>query len=705
MKLSSRFSFLLITLLILIFSACKDKANKDQEHKFTNALVHETSPYLLQHAHNPVNWVAWSDEALEKAREEEKLIIVSIGYSSCHWCHVMEEECFEDVEVAALMNENFINIKVDREERPDVDEVYMTAVQLMTGNGGWPLNVILLSNGKPLYGGTYHTKAQWMEVLTEVNTKYNNDKAGAEDYANRVAKGIAEVNFIPKVESEQPLPDNLLEQAMTRWKPQWDMEKGGNQGREKFIIPANLDYLLDYARLTDDLESDVFVKNTLDNILLGGIYDHIGGGFFRYSTDPNWKVPHFEKMLYDQAQLISLYAKAYAIYKEPAYKDAVLQTIAFLEREMKGPDGGFYAAMDADSEGIEGAYYTWKEVELNRLLRDDFGLFAEYYSINPASSWEEDLYVLFKSQSDAEFAREHDITFAQLSSKKASWHQDLLAARKQRTMPRKDDKVITSWNALLISGLIDAYKAFDEEVLLDKAKGLFRSLKASAVSEDKVIHSYKNGSTREEGFLEDYAFLARTSFSLYETSLDTTYLDFTRKLMEEVESRFFEKETGMYQYNENNDLISRIIKIDDGVLPSPNAVVAENYLLLGHLNYDIKYLEKVDQMLMTISPRVLEAINNHSYWAKLMLSRIKPYYEIVVVGPDAELLSLEFHKLFLPNALVVGSLKSSNLALFKDRYVHEETYIYVCTNNTCKLPVKTVTEALQQLQDFGLNLP
>lgn len=703
MKLSYRFTFLLITVLGLIFLACKDKADKGEEHAYTNALMHETSPYLLQHAHNPVDWVAWSEEALEKAKNEEKLIIVSIGYSSCHWCHVMEEECFEDEEVAALMNENFINIKVDREERPDVDEVYMTAVQLMTGNGGWPLNVILLPNGKPLYGGTYHTKSQWMEVLSEVNAKYNNDKAGAEDYANRVARGVAEVNFIPKVASKQPLPDDFLEKAMVTWKSQWDMEKGGNLGREKFIIPANLNYLLNYARLTDDLESDVFVKNTIDKILQGGIYDHVGGGFFRYSTDTSWKVPHFEKMLYDQAQLLSLYSKAFAIYKEPAYKKAVLQTIAFLESEMKGSDGGFYAAMDADSEGVEGAYYTWKKEELKSILGDDFGLFAEYYSINPAAAWEEDRYVLFKKEPDAAFAKEHNLTLAGLSSKTDTWHKELLEARKERVAPRKDDKIITSWNALLISGFIDAYKAFGDQVLLEKAIVIFQSLKSSAFTDGKVLHSYKKGSTREEGFLEDYAFLARASFSLYEVTLDTTYLDFTENLMGELESRFPDEESGMFRYNEGDELIASIIKIDDGVIPSPNAVVAENYLLLGHLNYDKVYLEKADLMLMTVSARVGQAINNYSYWADLILTRVNPFYEIVTVGEEAELLSAEFHKMFLPNALVVGSPEASDLALFKDRYVEGETYIYVCTNNTCKLPVKTVIEGLQQLRDFQGN--
>ncbi|NER11583.1 hypothetical protein SAMN06265375_10351 [Muriicola jejuensis] len=679
---------------------CKNREAKGEEHPFTNDLVHETSPYLLQHAHNPVNWLPWGEKALEKAREEEKLIIVSIGYSSCHWCHVMEEETFEDVEVAELMNEHFVSIKVDREERPDVDEVYMTAVQLMTGSGGWPLNVILLPNGKPLYGGTYHTKRQWMDVLSNVNTKFRADRKAAEDYADRVAKGVAEVNFIPRAESEAPLSSEHLLEAVARWKPQWDMEMGGNLGREKFIMPANLSFLLDYARLTGDLEADVFAKNTLDKILQGGIYDHVGGGFFRYSTDPQWKVPHFEKMLYDNAQLLSLFSKAYAIYKDPSYRRVITETAAYLDREMKGPDGSYFAAMDADSEGIEGAYYTWTEKELKEVLGGEFELFAEFYSIRPSSAWEGGRFVLYRSGEEGEFAQSHGMSMTDFRNRLESWHHKLLSARKSRVAPRKDDKIITSWNALLITGFVDAYAATGEQEFLDRARRVYEAVMDTAFEKGRLIHSYKPGSTREEGFLEDYAFMARAAFSLYQATLDTAYLEMANRLMKEVEKRFYEANSGLYRYNQDTDLISDILKVDDGVIPSPNAMVCENLILLGHLQYDKEAMGKAGRLLKTMEPRVGEAIPNYSYWARLMLSRVYPYYEIVTVGPEAALLSLEFQKLFLPNALVAGSFTPSEIALFDDRYFEGETFIYVCSNNTCKLPVKTVTEALQQLRDF-----
>ncbi len=658
---------------------------------------------MLQHAHNPVNWMPWSEDALEKAREEGKLIIVSIGYSSCHWCHVMEEETFEDVEVAELMNENFISIKVDREERPDVDEVYMTAVQLMTGSGGWPLNVVLLPNGKPLYGGTYHTKKQWMEVLNNVHSKYTEDKAGAEKYADRVAQGVAEVNFIPKVASEGPLPEDFVERSLAQWKAQWDMEKGGDLGQEKFIVPVKLDFLLDYFRLADDLEADVFVKKTLDEIIQGGIYDHVGGGFFRYSTDPDWKVPHFEKMLYDNAQLLSLYAKAYAIYKEPAYKVVIEKTTAFLDREMKRKGGGYYAAMDADSEGVEGAYYTWKKEELAALIGEEFDLFSEYYSIKPSQAWEKDRYVLFKRLADTEFAAEQETPLSQLRSKVAKWNDLLLGARSQRIAPKKDDKIITSWNALLIDGFVDAYKALGDQRFLSRAREVYETLRSNAFSEGSLLHSFKTGSTREEGFLEDYAFLARASFSLYEVTLDNTYLDFAQGLMEKIQSDFQDETSGLYRFNEDSELIAKLVKLDDGVIPSPNAVIAENLIKIGHLEYNTASLDKAEEMLMTVSPRVLEAMSNYALWAKLLLSRQKNYYEVVTVGPEAEALTAELHREFIPNALVVGSTVASNVALFKDRYFEGETQIYVCTNNTCKRPVKSVREALQQLRDFQVD--
>ncbi len=430
--------YLGVTLILLtILASCKNQSKKEvSEHKYTNALINETSPYLLQHAHNPVDWRAWSQDALDEAKEQNKLVLVSIGYSSCHWCHVMEEETFENDSIAQLMNANFVNIKVDREERPDVDQIYMTAVQLMKGNGGWPLNVITLPNGKPLYGGTYHTKEQWKKVLTEISRLYNEDPEKAAQYSDMVAKGIQEVNLIAPSDDFTQLNKEVIFNSIRNWKPLWDEVWGGDTREEKFMLPSNLDFLIDYALLAKDEAALEHVERTLDKIALGGIYDHIGGGFFRYSTDSKWKVPHFEKMLYDNAQALSLYSKAYQVFKKPLYKEVILGTIEFLEREMKNPEGGYYAALDADSEGEEGKFYVWTVPELKLILANDFELFAAYYTIEEQAVWEKENYVLHRLMDDTQFLEEHPISKSALENLKIKWKTEVDESKGKTDSPQ-----------------------------------------------------------------------------------------------------------------------------------------------------------------------------------------------------------------------------------------------------------------------------
>lgn len=669
-------------------------------HKFTNALADETSPYLLQHAHNPVNWQPWSQEALKEAETEKKLVLVSIGYSSCHWCHVMEKETFEDEAVAKIMNDNFINIKVDREERPDVDQVYMTALQLISGNGGWPLNVITLPNGKPLYGGTYHTKEQWTKVLTKISDLYNNDPKKAAEYADMVAQGIADANLIKPVEDTRSLTKETLRTSVENWKPNWDTKEGGENRAQKFMIPINLSFLLDYALLTGDGSVKDHVKITLDKMELGGVYDHLGGGFYRYSTDAQWKVPHFEKMLYDNAQVLSLYAKAYQIFKNPEYKAVVFETIDFLEREMKNTTGGYYAALNADSEGEEGKFYVWKEDELKAVLGTDFDLFASYYNIKSKAIWEKGNYVLHKLQDDSAFVKHNDIDQNKLQASKKIWHDKLLKARDQRIRPSTDDKIITSWNALLITGFVDTYKTFGQQEHLEKAISIYEFLRAKSFPNGTLIHTYKAGSRQKEGFLEDYAFLADASLDLYSATMDTKYLEFAQKLTQKAETLFFDTVSGMYRYSDNDQLIATIIKTDDGVLPSPNAVMAHNLFKLGHIEYNTEYSEKGQRMLSAMVPILTENASSYSKWNSLLLHTAYPYYEIAVVGKNAAPLVKSLNGNYVPNTLVVGSTSESKLPLFEDRYFDDGTFIYVCKNTTCKLPVETVEGALKQLKNF-----
>ena len=423
-------------------------------------------------------------------------------------------------------------------------------------------------------------------------------------------------------------------------------------------------------------------------------------GFFRYSTDRYWKVPHFEKMLYDNAQLIGLYAKAYTIFQEPVYKSIVLETVSFLEREMKNPQGGYFAAMDADSDGEEGKYYIWKEEELKTILGADYELFSAYYNINPAKAWEQQKYVLHKSFNDIDFAKQQGITSETLEAAKNKWKPLLLKSRTNRIKPNIDDKIITSWNALLVSGMVDAYKAFGDVSFLDTAENIFGFIEKNSYKEGRLIHSFKEKSTQSEGFLEDYAFMEDAALNLYSVTMNTKYLDLAQSLNQVVETEFADASSGLYKYRGNNTLISKIIKTDDGALPSPNAVMGHNLLRLGHIDYNTDYTDKAKKMLSSLLPDILEFGGSYSKWNKLFMHSVYPYYEIAVVGTNADHLIKEINTHHLPNTIVVGSTTESDLPLFENRFVPEETFVYVCQNSTCKLPVTSIEQALEQLRDF-----
>lgn len=688
-------------LLLVCFQACVDKKTTLEEHEFTNDLVHESSPYLLQHAHNPVNWRPWGNSALEEAQKSNKLILVSIGYSACHWCHVMEEETFEDKEVAKMMNDHYVSIKVDREERPDVDHIYMTALQLMKGGGGgWPLNVITLPNGKPIYGGTYHTKEQWIKVLTEIYSLYTEDPKKANDYADMVAKGIQEVNIIEPPTDFVALNQKSVKDAIANWRPQWDTEWGGNTGSQKFMLPSSINFLLDYAQITDDKSVKSFIKTTLDKMALGGVYDHIGGGMYRYSTDRYWKVPHFEKMLYDNAQLLSVYSKAYAVFEEPMYKEIVSGTLAFLEREMKHAEGGYFAALDADSENVEGKFYVWKKEELKSVLGDEFELFASYFNIRDSTQWDDETYVLHKLQGDEIFIKDHNLTFEALQKHKNQWRQALLTVRDKRVRPGVDDKIITSWNALLINGLVDTYKIFGNEEDLKKAEDLLSFLKYKSFQNNRLLHTYKKDGKIIEGFIDDYAFLENAALNLYSVTSKTSYLEFAQVLNKIALKNFTDPKSELFTYSQNSKLISIIIKTNDGEIPSANSIMAHNQFLLGHILYDKELLSKSKRMLTTMVPQIKENANFYGSWNTLLLNTTYPFFEIAIVGKNSHSLLGDLHQMALPNVLLVGSGVKSELPLFENRFVEGETFIYVCKDNACKLPVISVEKALSQLRNF-----
>lgn len=669
-----------------------------EAHQYTNELIHETSPYLLQHAHNPVNWMPWGDKALKQARDENKLLLISIGYAACHWCHVMEHESFEDPEVARVMNQHFVCIKVDREERPDVDQIYMSAVQLMTQRGGWPLNAIALPDGRPIWGGTYFQKEAWVNALEQIHAYHRQHPERTLEYAERLGEGIRESNLVPISKNSQPVELDQLKAAVQRWKPNFDRQEGGSQGAPKFMMPNNLQFLLRWAHQMQDEETQQHVENTLDKMAMGGLYDQLGGGFARYSTDAQWKVPHFEKMLYDNGQLLSVYAQAFQQTQKPLYREVAEQTIEFLKRELLSPENGFYSSLDADSEGEEGKFYVWQKPELQKLLGDEFHLFADYYQVNETGSWEEGNYILLRRQSDETVAAKHQLSVDQLKQKIGEWKKILLPVREQRIRPGLDDKILTSWNALAISGLVNAYRAFGDAGYLKLAEENLRFLKEKQLDPDGSLrHSYKNGISKIDGFLEDYALLIQALMDLFETTGKLNYLEDAQQLTDKTFRDFFDREKDFFYFSPitQTDLIDRSIEVHDNVIPASNSVMANNLFRLGHLAGQTNYLKIAETMLSKLVEDFQNYPSGYSNWLQLGLNFTGNQFEVAVTGEKAIAKLHEIQRHYLPNALFCAGTGASDLPLLKDRLAVGKTLIYICQNQTCQLPVEAVSDALK----------
>ncbi|MRX70094.1 DUF255 domain-containing protein [Flavobacterium resistens] len=695
----------LLLLVSCFFFSCNKKQEDKEYHKYTNDLINETSPYLLQHAHNPVNWKAWNKEALDQAKKENKLIIISVGYSSCHWCHVMEKESFENDSVAKLMNDNFISIKVDREERPDIDQIYMNAVQLMTGEGGWPLNCIALPNGRPIFGGTYFTKEQWTKALTEISNLYKKDPNKASEYADKLVKGIQESQLIAVNNKDVNFNKTEISAAVKLWKEHLDYKDGGLVGQTKFPMPASLQFLLRYGVQNKDKSIQNFVDNTLTKMADGGMYDAIGGGFSRYSVDANWHIPHFEKMLYDNTQLVSLYSDAYLVSKNEHYKKTVYETLDFVEKELMAPNGAFYSSIDADSKNKEnkieeGAYYVWDKKELQVLLKSDYPLFQKYYNINEHGLWENQKYVLFKNQSDKDFAAKNKLTSAQLDSKIKNWKQILVSARNKRSRPHVDDKTLTSWNALMIKGYVAAYRAFKnphyKEIALKSANFIVDN---QLQKDGSLNHSYKEGKSSISGFSEDYATVADAFISLYEITLDEKWLTKSKQLTDYAIKHFQDEKSNLFYFTSKTsaNLIARKMEIVDNVIPSSNSILAHNLFLLGHYYSNDIYTKMSQSMLNNVKVNALESPMEYYNWLDLMLNYTNDYFEVAISGKDAVAKTNQLQSYYLPNILIAGSAKESKLPLLEDRFVENETYIYICVNKACKKPEVEIATAVGKI--------
>lgn len=666
--------------------------------KYTNELIKESSPYLQQHAHNPVDWVAWSDDIFDRAKAENKLVLVSIGYSSCHWCHVMEHECFEDEEVAALMNKFFINVKVDREERPDVDQVYMTALQLMTQSGGWPLNCFTMPNGNPVYGGTYFPKEQWMHILRSLNHAYENEHSKFVEYGEKIRDGIVSNESIIAPKKDVRFEESHLNELILRWSKNFDLNHGGNSRAPKFPLPSNLEFLLDYALNSKDSRVLSHVELSLDKMALGGIYDQVGGGFSRYSVDMLWKVPHFEKMLYDNAQLIGVYSNAYRIFKKPHYRHIVEQTVEWLEREMLDEKGGFYSALDADSEGVEGKFYVWTKEELSSLLGVDFLWVKDFYSVNQRGYWEDDNYILLRSISDEAFCENQGWSLAELYKHLERVNDVLLSARSERQRPGLDDKCLTSWNAMLIRGLCDANTVFgDDNYKLLALKNAQWLCEHQLKENGSLWRSYKNGRSTIHGFLEDYAHTISAFVSLYEMTFDDEWLMKAKEMTSYVQEHFFDEQSGMFFFTAGDtELIARKMELNDNVLPASNSVMARNLFYLGKYFHDKSFVDSSFQMLANVYDGMEMYGSGYSNWGLLLNHAVFGFYEFVVIGEDKSLIE-DIRKEPMPKIIIASSNGSSQLPIFEGKLSQEEAMIHVCTEGTCFLPTPAVTEAIKQV--------
>lgn len=688
--------------LILSFFACQTPTGNAQ---FSNHLANESSPYLLQHANNPVDWHPWNKATLAKAKAENKLILVSIGYSACHWCHVMEHESFEDTAVARIMNEHFVNIKVDREERPDVDDVYMTACHLATGrNCGWPLNAFALPDGRPVWAGTYFPKKEWVGVLEYFIKTKDEEPDKLDTYANELLAGIRQNGRIPFNDSDPTFTADNLDKITTNFLKNIDFKKGGRQGAPKFPMPNNYQFLLQQYYQNRNEKVLEAVTTTLDKMANGGIYDHLGGGFARYSTDDSWKVPHFEKMLYDNGQLVSLYAQAYQVTKNPLYKKVVEETTAFIERELMDENGSFYSSLDADSEGEEGKFYVWTEEELAAIFQDDkqLKIFSNYYEIYKKGNWEK-TNILHRKKSAAEVAKISGISAEEVAEIIADAKSKLMAARDKRIRPGLDDKVLTAWNALMLKGYIDAYKAFGEDHYLETALNNAHFLVEEMLQKDHRLHrNYKDGKSVINAFLDDYALAAEAFIALYEVTFDEKWLYQAKNLVDYTITHFFDQPSGMFNYTSNLDppLIARKMETSDNVIPASNSVMAKDLYILGLYFYNQDYLAKAKQMMHNMSSTIVEneQPNFYSNWCALYGMMVNPPYEVAIVGENYAALQKEWQANYLPNAILLGGKDEGTLDLLESKLQEGTTMIYVCQNKVCKFPVEEVQAAVKMLE-------
>src|SRR6187397_2262096 len=682
----------------------------------TNRLAHETSPYLLQHAENPVDWYPWGPEALEAARRHDRPILVSIGYAACHWCHVMERESFENEETARLMNEHFINIKIDREERPDLDHIYMDAVHAMTGSGGWPLNVFLTPGARPFYGGTYFppkrafNRPSWKEVLLGVTEAFTQRRNEVDAQAENLTEHLIQANVfgISSPGENDFFTREKINEAFENIMKNADREWGGFGKSPKFPQSLVIQYLLRFYHVSENKEALQQALLSIDKMIDGGIYDQVGGGFARYSTDTEWLVPHFEKMLYDNALLVSVISEAYQITNDRRYKEVIEETIQFVQRELMHPEGGFYAALDADSEGVEGKFYVWDHAEVIELLKEDGTIFCDFFDIKPGGNWEEKN-ILQRKKKEEIFCNEKNISLEELQRIVQKGKDILFEKRSERVRPQTDDKILLGWNALMNTALCKAFAATGNESFKKLAINNMQFLlsKVSNNNTADFFHSWKNDIAKQPAFLDDYAFLIQGLIQLQEITGDTNYLEKAKVITEHVLEIFKDSATVFFFYTNitQSDVIVRKKEVYDGAQPSGNAIMADNLYRLGLYFDKSQWKEKSVQMISSLFNAIVRYPTSFGAWACVLLESLIGINEIVIISEESQRILTQVLKEYIPHKIIMSATEGSNsFPLLCGKEKNEEAALYLCRDHTCENPVSSISALIDLIRRKELKI-
>ncbi len=671
-----------------------------------NNLIHESSPYLLQHAHNPVNWYGWNDDTLKKAKDENKPIFLSIGYSACHWCHVMAHESFENEDVAEFMNENFINIKVDREERPDIDDIYQKVCQIATGQGGWPLSLFLTPDQKPFYVGTYfpvldsYGRPGFGSICRQLSQAWKEKPKDIEASAEKFTSALHKTEKVQTTKLER----TILDEAAMNLFQLGDATYGGFGSAPKFPNAANVSFLFRYAKLSGLGKFNEFALKTLKKMANGGIFDQIGGGFSRYSTDAKWLVPHFEKMLYDNALIPVNYAEAYQITRDPFYLDVLKKTLDFVLREMTSPEGGFYSAYDADSEGIEGKYYVWKKSEIKEILGSDADLFCLYYDVTDGGNWEGNN-ILCNNLNISTVAFNFGISESEVSKILKSCSEKLLKIRSDRVPPELDDKVLVSWNSLMITAFAKGYRVTGDIRYLNAAKDCISFIEQNLFVNEKLLRTYKNGIAKINGYLEDYSYFINALLDVFEIEPDQKYLTLSIKLGHHLVEHFWDSENNNFfmTSDDHEKLIIRPKSNYDLSLPSGNSVSAFVMLRLYHLSQEQTFLEITTKIMESQAQVAAENPFGFGYLLNTISMYIQKPQEITVINTENSEIIQSLLLDYLPNSLMITIKNSSQLEnlseypFFAGKSFEDKTSVFVCKDFTCSLPLHTLDEIKSNL--------